>query len=267
MDKPPSPPKQNWICTYCTFSNPYPSNFSPTSPIPPCLNCGMPPPAGTLKPESPRQPHLTPSQFPFRRAPTPPVIANGLFPCPRCTFLNHPAMTACEICGEPLISPNLPPILASAEAIDRGVSPAPQPITTSEERTYVRLSFRSGGEKIFLERLKSAISKKAWEVSPVPRIRLISRNPPKCQLQHKQEKFSHPPKLSASTVSNVRPLPSGSKMMQSYNPHLTTLSNSWHAQKILLPSQNNLHRNSRLHLPLVLQMHALRYARVPNYLD
>ena len=131
----------------------------------------MPPPVGTLKLESPRLSQLTPSQLTFRPTPPPPppptpVISDGLFPCPRCTFLNHPALTACEICGEPLISPNLPPILASAEAIDRGVSPAPQPITTSEERNYVRLSFRSGGERVFLERLKSAISKKAWEVFP-----------------------------------------------------------------------------------------------------
>ena len=193
----------------------------------------MPPPAGTLKPESPRPPHLLASQFPFRPPPpAPPVTSDGLFPCPRCTFLNHPALTACEICGEPLISPNLPPILASAEAIDRGVSPAPQPITTSEERNYVRLSFRSGGEKVFLERLKSAISKKAWEVARQLRVRLTCRKPRKYQLQHKQKKFSHLLRLLVSTVSNVLPPPSVSKMMRYYNPHSTTLSNSWHAQKI-----------------------------------
>ena len=162
IDKPPSPLKRTWICPYCTFSNPYPSNFSSTSSIPPCLNCGMPPPPGTLTSpsQSPRPPRLSPPSLPSRTG------SDGLFPCPRCTFLNHPALTACEICGEPLISPNLPPILASAEAIDRGVSPAPQQITNStEERNYVRLSFRSGGEKVFLERLKSAISKQSWNVT------------------------------------------------------------------------------------------------------
>lgn len=94
-----------------------------------------------------------------------------MFPCPRCTFHNHPALTACEICGEPLISPNLPPVLASAEAIDRGVSPAPAYNTSPEERNYVRLSFRAGGEKLFLERLKSAMSQEAWNVSPLQLIR------------------------------------------------------------------------------------------------
>lgn len=160
-----SSPQSNWICTYCTFSNPYPSNFSPTSYIPPCLNCGMPPPPGTLKPPAPST--LSPNP-PRAIPPLPPIASDGLFPCPRCTFHNHPALTACEICGEPLISPNLPAVLASAEAIDRGVSPAPQPIISGEERNYVRLSFRSGGEKIFLERLKSAMSKKEWEVRPQP---------------------------------------------------------------------------------------------------
>jgi ESCRT-II complex subunit VPS36 len=87
---------------------------------------------------------------------------DGLFPCPRCTFLNHPALTACEICGEPLISPNLPPILASAEAIDRSISPAPFPAPPNEDRTYVRISFRAGGDKPFLERIRAAIVTKAW---------------------------------------------------------------------------------------------------------
>ena len=125
----------------------------------------MPPPKGTLTPPSqsprPSPALLVPPTLPPRG---PPPQSDGLFSCPRCTFLNHPALTACEICGEPLISPNLPPVLASAEAIDRGVSPAPTPITNAEERNYVRLSFRSGGEKLFLERLKSAMSKRAWEV-------------------------------------------------------------------------------------------------------
>ena len=124
----------------------------------------MPPPPGTLA----QSPPPTPSQslaVPPPLPPRPRLIDNdeGLFACPRCTFLNHPALTSCEICGEPLISPNLPPILASAEAIDRGTSPAPFPIPASEERTtYVRLSFRASGEKLFLERIKVAISQKAW---------------------------------------------------------------------------------------------------------
>lgn len=127
----------------------------------------MPPPLGTLTLPLPSPARLSPRPPPA--LPRPPIQIpsdSGLFPCPRCTFLNHPALTACEICGEPLISPNLPPILASAEAIDRGVSPAPIPITNNEERNYVRLSFRLGGEKLFLERLKSAISKQAWNVPP-----------------------------------------------------------------------------------------------------
>jgi ESCRT-II complex subunit VPS36 len=133
----------------------------------------MPPPLGTLTspPQSPRSQHLSP--------PTAQVVSDGLFPCPRCTFLNHPALTACEICGEPLISPNLPPILASAEAMDRGVSPAPQPIPNTDERNYVRLSFRSGGEKIFLERLKSAISKQSWTTSRTNEFQTKELLPPK----------------------------------------------------------------------------------------
>ena len=127
----------------------------------------MSPPPETLTSQSPLRPQplasdrLSPISLPRQSD-------MGLFPCPRCTFLNHPALTACEICGEPLISPNLPPILASAEAIDRGVSPALTLIPNGEERNFVQLSFRSGGEKIFHERLKSAISKQEWTVLPPP---------------------------------------------------------------------------------------------------
>jgi ESCRT-II complex subunit VPS36 len=130
----------------------------------------MPPPPGTLQPPVPTtdpRPLLDQPSFVVPPAPN----ADGLFPCPRCTFLNHPALTSCEICGEPLISPNLPPILASAEALDRGTSPAPISIPGTDERTtYVRLSFRAGGEKQFLERIKSAISQKQWTLEPFPAV-------------------------------------------------------------------------------------------------
>jgi len=139
----------------------------------------MPPPPGTLTqspPPTPSQSLTVPPAFPPR--PQPIQNDEGLFACPRCTFLNHPALTSCEICGEPLISPNLPPILASAEAIDRGTSPAPFPIPASEQRTtYVRISFRAGGEKQFLERIKIAISQKAWIASSTKHDNMLSLAP------------------------------------------------------------------------------------------
>jgi ESCRT-II complex subunit VPS36 len=77
---------------------------------------------------------------------------------------NHPSLTTCELCGERLISPDLPPILASAEVLDRGISPAPALNPGEEPRNYIRISFRGGGEKKFLERLKGALDNKRWEV-------------------------------------------------------------------------------------------------------
>jgi ESCRT-II complex subunit VPS36 len=98
---------------------------------------------------------------------------NEGFQCPRCTFSNHPSLLSCEICGAPLISKDVP--AAVAQRPPRTESPGPTlklgGVTGLENPESVKISFRNGGEKIFYERLKGAMTQRKWllhEAPPVP---------------------------------------------------------------------------------------------------
>ncbi|KAK1755585.1 vacuolar protein-sorting-associated protein 36 [Echria macrotheca] len=203
-----------WICTICTFPNPVPSNFDPSTanahtPLPPCLACGIKPTlAHVLKaaisnatsrqqggptlqtplPIRPRPPSdLGAAQFaspPTSRSTSSPKTPDpdASFQCPRCTFLNHPSLLSCEICGAPLISHDLP-----AELMQQGRSQtdSPGPFLNSPLSTVssaadtiesVKLSFRGGGEKIFYERLKGSMTQRKWLLQGAPPIPKASRS-------------------------------------------------------------------------------------------
>lgn len=96
------------------------------------------------------------------------------FQCPRCTFENHPSLLSCELCGAPLLSRDLPTGLDRPEV--RKESPGPVlnylPAPGMENNESIKISFRAGGEKIFLERLKGCMTQRKWLLQgapPVPR--------------------------------------------------------------------------------------------------
>ncbi|KAI1804969.1 Vps36-domain-containing protein [Daldinia bambusicola] len=203
----PQPSSATWICTICSFPNPLPSNFDPTTanahtPLPSCLACGIKPALThmlkaaissvtsrqvTSSGSTPQSSFTLPSRpqslandqsrgleagLPSRDSATRSTNEGG-FECPRCTFLNHPSLLSCEICGAPLISHDVP--LAVAHSQPRTDSPGPTLNLTSatglENPESVKLSFRNGGEKIFYERLKSSMTQRKWllqEAPPIP---------------------------------------------------------------------------------------------------
>lgn len=89
--------------------------------------------------------------------------------CPRCTFLNHPSLLECEICGASLSTTNA---LRGPDNQDRSESPAPffeeGNIRNTDASDHIKLSFRGGGEKIFLERLKGALVQRKWLLYNAP---------------------------------------------------------------------------------------------------
>ncbi len=200
---PPPASSATWVCTICSFSNPVPSNFDPAianahTPLPPCLACGIKPtlthvlkasisnaanrPALTAPlPVRPR-PHSDVAVQPPREAGTSSTDKelstaadpDASFQCPRCTFLNHPSLLSCEICGAPLISHDLPAELAQRQT--RTESPGPL-MTASfgsvpgvENPESVKISFHRGGEKIFYERLKTSMTQRKWLLQDAPPI-------------------------------------------------------------------------------------------------
>lgn len=97
------------------------------------------------------------------------------FQCPRCTFLNHPSLLACELCGAPLLSTESKAADVLGESIGRPESPGPSldgaSLGVDSDRECVKFSFRAGGEKIFHERLKGAMVQRKWllrNAPPVP---------------------------------------------------------------------------------------------------
>ncbi|KAL4983255.1 amidase signature domain-containing protein [Aspergillus falconensis] len=183
---PPKPLNAAWVCPICSFSNPVPSNFDPSTAtnstsIPPCLACGIKPPfttilkaaitAATSRETLPVGPVVS------QTGRVSPLGGNGQagasnggvsVMCPRCTFLNHPSLLDCEICGASLMSANS--LRASGQ--DRADSPAPifedGNIRNSAITDHIKLSFREGGEKIFLERLRGALIQRKWLLYNAP---------------------------------------------------------------------------------------------------
>ncbi|KAI8632490.1 Vps36-domain-containing protein [Xylariaceae sp. FL1651] len=178
-----------WVCTICSFPNPVPSNFDPTTatahtPLPPCLACGIKPALtqvlkAAISNVASRQSGAgsndisDPSSLRTRSSLHNNTASSDGFQCPRCTFSNHPSLLSCEICGAPLISKDLP--ATAPQHPPRTESPGPTlnlgNVASRENPECVKLSFRSGGEKIFYERLKGSMTQRKWllhEAPPVP---------------------------------------------------------------------------------------------------
>ncbi|TVY62867.1 Vacuolar protein-sorting-associated protein [Lachnellula suecica] len=193
-----------WICSICSFSNPVPSNFDPTTasevntPLAPCLTCGIKPQFGHVlkasisnaanRPppsESPRTPvpvrGRTDALRPQSDILSDSTSGQGQDPkrggqeasrgasiqCPRCTFLNHPSLRECEICGARL----LPDDTQTVPTV-RPESPGPMlnhlPPPGTENNESIKLSFRGGGEKLFHERLKGCMTQRKWILQGAP---------------------------------------------------------------------------------------------------
>lgn len=195
-----------WICPICFFSNTLPADFPTSLPVqrqhlPACVTCGIP---STLEliTDSIKNTVTLPSAGPVTEMPSPspspaPATPSEGIACPRCTFVNHPSMNFCEICGARIVSPNLPPQLNTIlrQSLNKPLSNSssssslssmasqdqsnfvpesdgegylksliPKSASTVSALASYKLSFRSGGEKPVFEQLKIALEKKAWEI-------------------------------------------------------------------------------------------------------
>lgn len=175
---------RSWTCDVCAYRNP--PGLSPAASRV-CALCGVPrssnpgvdiprsavPPTSALHlstslPASSMDLRAPTSAAPTR-SPTPPASAgaDGEIACSVCTFLNHPALAACEMCGTPL--PRRPP---QQQQVQARSAPASRPTTPSADddgpdTRMIRLSFRRGGDKAFYAVLRRSLLGKGWEVKGV----------------------------------------------------------------------------------------------------
>ncbi|TQS34875.1 hypothetical protein Golomagni_04724 [Golovinomyces magnicellulatus] len=184
-----------WICPICSFSNLVPTNFDPITandrtPVPPCSTCGVKPQwtlvlkaavssAAQDEQENSLQditkrtrlfestgPLIEEDQTEQRKNPR--GVDVNSFQCPRCTFINHPSLLACELCNAPLITHETQHV--GSEKRTESPGPVVNPIFNSKF-VNIKISFRSGGEKIFYERLKASMVQRKWlshGAPPVP---------------------------------------------------------------------------------------------------
>lgn len=88
---------------------------------------------------------------------------------------------ACEMCGAPLVSRDLPAELTQSHQL-RTESPGPVVAasfsaaaqTGTDAAESIKLSFRGGGEKLFYERMKGSIAQRKWLLHNAPPIPSLS---------------------------------------------------------------------------------------------
>ncbi|KAJ4854798.1 EAP30/Vps36 family domain-containing protein [Trichoderma breve] len=155
---PPSITAATWVCTICSFSNPVLKAAISTE---------------TSSTTTPQSSDLLTFDTRIGSGQGKPDTSVS-FHCPRCTFSNHPSLLSCEMCGAPLLSQNIPSSISSSEYIR---TQSPGPVKDSNSKTSqsstdfaesVKISFRGGGEKIFYERLKSAMTQRKWLLQDAP---------------------------------------------------------------------------------------------------
>lgn len=135
-----SPVTSTWVCAICSFSNQGSHDI--------CSLCGV---KRTNQNSSDNnvEPTLTSSGNDN-------VAENedGLA-CRVCTFLNHPSMIQCEMCGADLPR-SLSPSISTQSTVSLGN-------LRLEDDAHVRIAFRAGGQSSFLAKLKNALEAKAWD--------------------------------------------------------------------------------------------------------
>ncbi|KAH9463514.1 hypothetical protein Pst134EA_015604 [Puccinia striiformis f. sp. tritici] len=93
--------------------------------------------------------------------------------CSSCTFLNHPSMARCEMCDSILGTLQLDSLSLRAPSessltqsdLQHSHATTPAPPSSFPADSYIRLSFRKGGEKTFYFSLKKALQTKSWNTN------------------------------------------------------------------------------------------------------
>ncbi|KTW28053.1 hypothetical protein T552_01915 [Pneumocystis carinii B80] len=142
-----------WICEVCSFSNPVPESYSIDQNLPPCLACGVSIIKKRLLYDS-KNTEVTVSDF---------QQSESSLSCKRCTFFNHPALKQCESCGSSLVYQEKKEIYPES-LVER----TNQISLEDSTNDYCKIKFKSGGERLFYERLKEAINQKEWMIKHNP---------------------------------------------------------------------------------------------------
>ncbi|KAI7852983.1 EAP30/Vps36 family-domain-containing protein [Circinella umbellata] len=147
-----------WVCSICSFSN--------AGTLEKCQLCGVKRPndVAATSNSTPNTPTTPSSQQENNDGSN---NNNDGISCRACTFINHPSMVQCEMCGTDLSGIAPSPTISTPSSLSES-------FTTMhlDDDAHVRLAFRHGGQPGFLSKLKDVLGAKAWDKpieSPVER--------------------------------------------------------------------------------------------------
>lgn len=154
----------NWVCVICLYNNQLLAGAD-LSALPACVLCG-------IQPSRTQIDKVLSEADDLSRPLTGSGIALNLDQCPKCTFVNHPSMRNCELCGTMLylVSSSLLNRLQSMDDLSAAslVSENPMGLQLEEKEDYtnsipyVKFSFRKGGEAKFFQHLVDEIHSTQW---------------------------------------------------------------------------------------------------------
>lgn len=150
----------DWTCMICSFNNSMPLATDPAQGAS-CVSCGVPAPQDQLEEALHRARSASDRTQLLSRA-------NGDL-CPKCTFINHPSMRYCELCGAALqVLARLRGQIAKLEPAEPRFDENPlklvleEPEAYTADTPYIKLSFRKGADPAFLEQLQEQIATVQW---------------------------------------------------------------------------------------------------------
>ncbi|OBA24384.1 hypothetical protein METBIDRAFT_28912, partial [Metschnikowia bicuspidata var. bicuspidata NRRL YB-4993] len=157
-------PIVDWVCGICSFNNHMSRQVNLSANLPKCVSCGIPPSYELLEAVLKKDLGTSRDSGSSQSSNTSPDL------CPKCTFINHPSMRFCEVCGAPLkLAPKslLKKIKDSEKRSPAASNPLGLVLEENETYTnnfpYVKISFRKGGDAEFFKHLNETIDKMKWE--------------------------------------------------------------------------------------------------------
>lgn len=169
----------DWVCLICSFNNHVSNRIDLLQELPKCTSCGIRPSKAVILKAIKKT--VTSPDSPAETPKAPPANSSQKdSQCSKCTFINHPSMKYCEMCGSELKSSlpqQLQERLQMSEStinlsLDRSL-PVLNPLNIVLENNspesytgnvpYIKLSFRKGGEVKFHEILTEALEIIKWD--------------------------------------------------------------------------------------------------------
>lgn len=157
----------DWICVICSFNNHISTKTDLDVNFPRCTSCGIPPSRSQIE-------QVIENAYSQQKAPPELQPSENTDQCPKCTFINHPSMRYCELCGTELPTVKLA-LSRKIQDMDnhstpnlRAQNPLGLVLEEKEEytngRPYIKISFRKGGDLGFYEHIVEQIEKMKWEM-------------------------------------------------------------------------------------------------------